>query len=121
MSGINPQYIKGFPFDDSLDEREYPCPLLKGIRNLLQTCGMHRVFTEEDMKVFLTRLVILVRNENAVKELQNLEVSLAFAFDYDKTKVTLGDIFRHHGIEIFDYTNHYNDYEGFRYNLAVDW
>ncbi len=104
-----------------MDEEVYQSPLLKGIRNLLQTCGMHRVFTEQDMKVFLSRLVILDRRENAVNELENLEDPLAYDFDYDKTKVTLGDIFRHDGIEIFDYTNHYNDYEGFRYNLAVDW
>ena len=121
MSGINPQYIKGFPFADSLDEEGYPGPLLKGIRNLLQTCGMHRVFTKNDLMVLLTRLAILQRNENAVKELENLEDPLAFAFDYDKTKVTLGDIFRHHGIEIYDYTNHFISDEGFRYNLAVAW
>lgn len=121
MSGINPQYIKGFAFQDSFDDDEYRSPLLKGIRNLLQTCGMHRVFTEEDMKVFLSRLVILHRRENAVVELEELADPMNYAFDYDKSKVRLGDIFRHYGIEIFDYTNHFINDEGFRYKLALAW
>jgi hypothetical protein len=73
------------------------------------------------MRVFLTRLVILHRREDAVKELEKLEDPLEIAFDYDKTKVTLGDIFRHNGIEIYDYTNHFISDEGFRYKLAVAW
>jgi hypothetical protein len=117
---INPQYIKGFQFNDSYDG-EQPSSLLKDIRKLMVACGMHRIFSGEDMRIFLSRLVILHRKENAVKELVGLKDPLSYIFDYDKSKVTLGDIFRYHGIEIYDYTNSYISEEGFRGKLAGAW
>lgn len=119
-TSINPEYIKGFPFNDSMDGED-PSPLLKAIRNLMFTCGMHRVFTVEDMRLFLSRLVILHRRENAVEDLEELKDPLSYAFDYNQNKVTLGELFRHQGFEVFDYLNHYLDDEGFHYKLAEAW
>lgn len=99
---INGEYVKGFPFPNSLNDEEKANLWLKEFALLLGKCLVYRIFSKETLKEVLFRMVVLENKVNSLEELTRLDNPLEFSFSEDDRKFTLADIFDHFGIEVYD-------------------
>lgn len=110
--GVNCNYIRNYPLLEEEGHRVL-LPSTKAMQWCMLACGIHRIFTEQDLREFLFRLPIalhhlhLLNNWFAYDELMNYKVggqSLTFS---------VNDIFAHYGIEVCDSVINYTSRDQF--------